>query len=252
MGLPVAAWAAATNYLLGQYVTNGGNTYQCVQAGASAGAGGPTGAGAKIVDNTCLWDYVSSSAITGWDVSTAVAAGSNNEIQPSAAIAVTGFGTNSQVPAPLLNYLLMQVDRLLLWLTNMLSYPLTWTGIQTFSGGVKVPDGSSAPSIAAGTATGIGAQAFTAGKACSLNSFSVSAQATSATVVAGSIAVITLPVSLSKLGNPVLSWAAGSGAGAIPNVECDAISDNQIAIFTGGGSGVTTGLTNTWNVILVG
>jgi uncharacterized phage protein gp47/JayE len=52
------AWATGTAYVLGDIRSNDGNIYACVQAGTSAGSGGPTGTGDDIVDNTCLWDFV--------------------------------------------------------------------------------------------------------------------------------------------------------------------------------------------------
>lgn len=52
------AWAATTAYTLGQYRTNGGNLYVITTAGTSAGAGGPTGTGTGIADNTAVWAYV--------------------------------------------------------------------------------------------------------------------------------------------------------------------------------------------------
>ena len=55
------AWTAAQAYALRCYVTNGSSPkriYVCSQAGTSAGAGGPSGTGTAIVDNTCKWDYV--------------------------------------------------------------------------------------------------------------------------------------------------------------------------------------------------
>jgi hypothetical protein len=53
------AWAPLTGYALGDVVTNGGNTYQCTQAGTSAGAGGPTGTDLvnPVTDGTCKWLY---------------------------------------------------------------------------------------------------------------------------------------------------------------------------------------------------
>ncbi len=54
----VAAWAINTPYVVGQKVVNGGKVYQCTVAGTSAGAGGPTGTGLAIVDNTVTWRYV--------------------------------------------------------------------------------------------------------------------------------------------------------------------------------------------------
>lgn len=52
-----AAWTINTAYSLGTVVANGGNWYICTQAGTSAGAGGPSGTGTSIVDNTVRWDY---------------------------------------------------------------------------------------------------------------------------------------------------------------------------------------------------
>lgn len=52
------AWAINTAYGLGDIVTNDSNIYVCVQAGTSAGAGGPTGTADAIVDNTCKWNFV--------------------------------------------------------------------------------------------------------------------------------------------------------------------------------------------------
>lgn len=59
------AWLANTGYTVGATVTNGGNTYVCVQAGTSAASGGPTGTGTNIVDNTVKWSYAPT--ITGFD-----------------------------------------------------------------------------------------------------------------------------------------------------------------------------------------
>jgi hypothetical protein len=55
------AWAVATNYKLGDRVTANGNAYQCVVAGASAGAGtGPAGTvrGIPIVDGGATWNFL--------------------------------------------------------------------------------------------------------------------------------------------------------------------------------------------------
>ena len=54
------AWIASHAYTAGQAVTNGGNGYVCTTGGTSAGAGGPTGSGASIVDNTVIWTWASS------------------------------------------------------------------------------------------------------------------------------------------------------------------------------------------------
>ncbi len=53
------AWVALTVYASGDYVLNdSGKTYRCDTNGTSAGAGGPTGTSANIVDGTTRWDYV--------------------------------------------------------------------------------------------------------------------------------------------------------------------------------------------------
>lgn len=51
------AWAGATSYSLGAFVTNGTNQYKCITAGISATTGGPTGTGGAIVDGTVTWEY---------------------------------------------------------------------------------------------------------------------------------------------------------------------------------------------------
>jgi TP901-1 family phage major tail protein len=51
------AWAINTVYTAGQARTNGGNIYICTTGGTSAGAGGPTGTGSSIADNTVTWAY---------------------------------------------------------------------------------------------------------------------------------------------------------------------------------------------------
>lgn len=57
------AWAITTVYAAGAWVYNGVNVYACVTGGTSAGAGGPTGTGAGIVDGTVVWDFVAVRAI---------------------------------------------------------------------------------------------------------------------------------------------------------------------------------------------
>lgn len=55
----VSAWAGATTYALGARVTNGGGVYQNIQAGTSAGSGGPTGTFPDVTsDGSCLWTFV--------------------------------------------------------------------------------------------------------------------------------------------------------------------------------------------------
>lgn len=61
----IAAWAIATIYAVGVLVTNGGNIYQCITGGTSAGAGGPSGTNADITDNTVHWKYIGAGASAG-------------------------------------------------------------------------------------------------------------------------------------------------------------------------------------------
>jgi len=57
-------WAGSTAYSLNNTVYNDtGRKYICVQAGTSAGSGGPTGTGDDITDGTAKWDFVQ----TGYD-----------------------------------------------------------------------------------------------------------------------------------------------------------------------------------------
>lgn len=57
----VATWQASHAYAANALVTNDSppNIYKCATAGTSAAAGGPTGFGSGIVDNTATWDFVS-------------------------------------------------------------------------------------------------------------------------------------------------------------------------------------------------
>lgn len=54
----LSAWAINTVYTAGQRVTNASRCYQCITAGPSAGAGGPTTTAADITDNTAHWTYL--------------------------------------------------------------------------------------------------------------------------------------------------------------------------------------------------
>lgn len=51
------AWSASNAFAVGQYCTNGGNSYQCTTAGTSAASGGPSGTGTGISDGTVKWSY---------------------------------------------------------------------------------------------------------------------------------------------------------------------------------------------------
>lgn len=53
-----SAWIASNVTAVGQYCTNGGNTYQATAAGTTAASGGPTGTGSSIVDGTVTWKYI--------------------------------------------------------------------------------------------------------------------------------------------------------------------------------------------------
>jgi len=71
----LSPWAPTTFYTVGERVTNdGGKIYQCVTAGTSDVAGGPTGNGAAIVDGTAEWDYQAVNA-PAWAALTAYAVG---------------------------------------------------------------------------------------------------------------------------------------------------------------------------------
>lgn len=54
----LSAWTAGFVYALGDRVTNSGNAYECITAGTSAGAGGPTTTATDITDNTVHWTYL--------------------------------------------------------------------------------------------------------------------------------------------------------------------------------------------------
>jgi len=69
-----SVWLASTAFAVGQYCTNGGNTYKCTGAGTSASSGGPTTTAAGITDGSVTWDYVGTSSDT-WQASHAYAAG---------------------------------------------------------------------------------------------------------------------------------------------------------------------------------
>jgi hypothetical protein len=58
----VTAWANTTAYVVGDRRKNGGNIYQCITAGTSAGSGGPTGTDTDITDGTVHWTYLGAGA----------------------------------------------------------------------------------------------------------------------------------------------------------------------------------------------
>jgi uncharacterized phage protein gp47/JayE len=61
-------WVALTDYVVGDFVDNAGNTYRCITAGTSAGAGGPTTTAADITDGTVHWRYLGADTIGATDV----------------------------------------------------------------------------------------------------------------------------------------------------------------------------------------
>lgn len=75
----LAAWTTNHAYTFGNKVSAGGNAYQCIQSGTSAGSGsGPTGTGQSIIDNSVLWKFLSTidySGATGDVAFTAATAG---------------------------------------------------------------------------------------------------------------------------------------------------------------------------------
>lgn len=73
--LTPAAWQALTAYSVGDRVLNdSGKLYECTVAGTSAGAGGPTGTGAAIVDATVTWKYVVTPNFTAANVGAVITA----------------------------------------------------------------------------------------------------------------------------------------------------------------------------------
>lgn len=71
-----AAWQATTAYVLGNTVSNGGNNYVCIQAGTSAGSGGPSGtATSNVTDNTVIWKWLYPGSCAAWQPSTAYTQG---------------------------------------------------------------------------------------------------------------------------------------------------------------------------------
>ena len=189
MGLPTRAWATSGTWLLGEFVTNGGDVYQCVAAGAGAtSGGGPSGTGASITDGAAaVWDFVDSYQPTRWDITIGANAGKNNETAPSAAVAAAAFATDAKPASALINYLFMQVDRMLLWLTNMLGYPLTWTGLQTFAALLTADDGIlSAATITTTGAANLDGVVATGGSG-SANGVTATGTGTGAGIVATSV-----------------------------------------------------------------
>lgn len=54
----LSAWTGTTAYLVGARVTNASRCYECIQAGTSAGSGGPTTTASEITDGGAKWTYL--------------------------------------------------------------------------------------------------------------------------------------------------------------------------------------------------
>lgn len=86
----LTAWASTTAYALGDRRSNGGNSYVCITAGTSAGAGGPTTTADDITDGTVHWRYLG----TG----TAAADATARATETGALIATSGDLTQIDTP----------------------------------------------------------------------------------------------------------------------------------------------------------
>lgn len=53
-----SVWIASNVTAVGQFCTNGGNTYQATGAGTTAASGGPSGTGSSITDGSVTWKYI--------------------------------------------------------------------------------------------------------------------------------------------------------------------------------------------------
>ena len=94
------AWQATTYVAVGERVTNdGGKIYVCDVAGTTAGAGGPTGVGANIVDGTARWDYVAANA-PAWVTLTAYALGNRVTNDGGKVYQCLQAGTSGAAPGP--------------------------------------------------------------------------------------------------------------------------------------------------------
>lgn len=83
-------WAASTAYAEGDRVNNASRCYECITAGVSAGAGGPTTTAADIVDGTAHWIYL------GEGEAAADVVARSEEIGPI--VAVAGDLTSRETP----------------------------------------------------------------------------------------------------------------------------------------------------------
>ena len=97
-------WTASTLYYAGDKVTNDTlKIYVCTTAGISDTAGGPTGTGSGITDNTVIWAYVeASTALVNWShiVSTAYALNDLVTADTAKVYVCTQAGTTGAASAP--------------------------------------------------------------------------------------------------------------------------------------------------------
>ncbi len=64
IGYQADEWTASTAYAVGDVVRNSGNVYEAIQAGTSAGSGGPNNEGDNIVDGTVTWKFIDDGGIS--------------------------------------------------------------------------------------------------------------------------------------------------------------------------------------------
>lgn len=61
----LTAWANTTAFVVDDRVSNGGNSYVCIEAGTSAGSGGPTTESDDITDGTVHWRFMGNGTAVG-------------------------------------------------------------------------------------------------------------------------------------------------------------------------------------------
>ena len=128
------AWAGATTYKTGTYVTNGANVYVCTLGGVSAGAGGPGGVGSGIADGAAVWGFYAPFAQTQNDpnfaIRAAVTTSANLPFDPPAHTEVSRIvlSVTKNMPIATLEYLLA--------LKNAVNR-FTWRGVPTRCAKIK-------------------------------------------------------------------------------------------------------------------
>lgn len=101
IGYRVTPWAASTAYVVGNVVLGQttSRVYQCIVAGTTASAGGPTGTGDAIADGTVTWKYIGEGGIfwgygtiTGWNSTTQVGVALATDLLGTTATAIWQLG----------------------------------------------------------------------------------------------------------------------------------------------------------------